>query len=86
MKYNTRRLGNVFDLNSYMSVPNMELFQTKIFILLDQILLDKICKSYKLFKIQGTGCYNINITFISSSTDGLLHFVKFEFRQVSSFF
>ena len=49
-------------------------------------LLDKIRKSYKLFKIQGTGCHNINVTFISSSKDGLLHFAKFEFRQISSFF
>ena len=38
-----------------------------------------------MFKIQGTGCYNINVTFISSEKDGLLKYVKFEFRHASSF-
>ena len=42
----------------------MELFHIKIF-----VLLDKICKLYKLFKIQGTGYYNINVTFISFPKD-----------------
>ena len=42
-------------------------------------------KYIKLLKIQDTGCYNINVTFVSSPKDGLLEFVKFEFRHVSSF-
>ena len=44
-----------------MSVANMELFHTKIF-----IVLDKIVNYVNSFKIQGTGSYNINVTFISS--------------------
>ena len=42
-------------------------------------------KYIKLFKIQGAGCYDINVTFISSPKDSLLQFVNFEFRHVSSF-
>ena len=38
-----------------------------------------------MFKIQDTGCYNINVTFISSQKDGLLKYIKFEFQPVSSF-
>ena len=38
-----------------------------------------------LFKIQGNGCYSVNVTFISSPKDDPLEFVKFEFRHVSSF-
>ena len=30
-----------------------------------------------LFKIQGTGCYNINVIFILSPKDGLPEFAKF---------
>ena len=33
----------MFDLNNSMSVPNMEFFQIKIF-----VLLDKTCKTYKV--------------------------------------
>ena len=38
-----------------------------------------------MFKIQGTSCYDIIVSFISSEKDGLLKFVKFEFWHVSSF-
>ena len=38
-----------------------------------------------LFKIQGTGCNNINFTFISSQKDALLKFLKSEFRRATSF-
>ena len=47
-----------------------------------KILFVKTCKLYKLFRILGTGCYNINVTFISSPKDGLLKLIKFEFRHV----
>ena len=43
------------------------------------------CNYIKLFKIQDTSCYNVDVTFISSSRIGLLKFVKFESRHVSSF-
>ena len=49
----------------------MEFFKKKIF-----FFLIKSVKYTKLFKIQGTSCYDINVTFISSSKDGLLKFVK----------
>lgn len=39
-------------------------------------------KYINLFKIKATGCYDINVTFISSSKDGLLKFAIFEFRHV----
>ena len=45
------------------------------------VLLDKICKLYKI----GTGRYVINVTFKLSKKDGLLKYVKFEFRHISSF-
>ena len=41
--------------------------------------------SNNLSKIKGTGCYNINVTFRSSKKDGLLKYVKFEFRHVCNF-
>ena len=37
-----------------------------------------------MFKIQDTGCYNINVTFASFPKDGLLEFVTFKSRHVSS--
>ena len=36
----------------------MEFFQINIF-----VLLDKKCTYVKLFEIQGTGCYDVNVTF-----------------------
>ena len=33
----------------------------------------------KLFKMQGTGCYNINVIFMSSQKDALLKYVEFGF-------
>ena len=56
-----------------MPVANMEFFQINIF-----VLLNKICKILGLLKIQGTGCYNIDVTLISSLKDGLLKFVKIQ--------
>ena len=44
----------------------------------------KFVKYGKLFPIQGTGCYDTNVTFISFPKDGPPEFVKFEFWQVSS--
>ena len=35
----------------------MKLFQINKF-----VLLDEICKIIKIFKIKGTGCYDINVT------------------------
>ena len=35
--------------------------------------------------MKGTSCHDINVTFMSSPKDGLLKFVKFEYRHVSSF-
>ena len=58
----------------------MEFFHINIF-----ILLDKVCKYIKLLQIQGTGCYNINVVFISSPKNGFLELVRFEFRHVSIF-
>ena len=58
----------------------MEFFQINIF-----ILLEKCVKYIKSFKIQGTGYYDINVTFTRSPKDGLLEFIKFEFRYVYSF-
>ena len=58
----------------------MEFFQVKI-----SVLLDKFVDCIKLFKIEGTGCNNINATFLSSKKDDLLNYVKFEFWEVSSF-
>ena len=45
----------------------------------------KFVKYVKSFKIQGTGCYDINVTFMSSPKVGLLEFIKSKFRHVSSF-
>ena len=45
----------------------------------------KSVKYIKLLKIQGTGCGDINVTFISFPKDGFLEFVKFEFHQFFSF-
>ena len=36
--------------------------------------------------IQGSSCYNINFTFISSAKGDLVEFVKFEFRTFPIFF
>ena len=63
-----------------MSVPNMKLFQKNIF-----ILLEKYVKHIKLLKIQGTDCYDTNVTFTRSPKDGLLEFIKFKFWHVCSF-
>ena len=70
-------------MNSQMSVSNMEFFQVKIF-----VLLNKICKLFvniKLFKIQSTSFFNINVAFILFQKDSLLKYVKFWFQHVSSF-
>ena len=67
-----------------MSVPNMELFQIKIFVLLSIIVKFIECNYIKLFEIKGLGCYNVNVIFISSQNNGLLKYVKFGFRQASS--
>ena len=56
------------------------LFQINIF-----VYWIKFVKCTKLFKVQGTVCYDINDTFISFIKNGLLEFVEFEFRYVSSF-
>ena len=48
----------------------MEFYQVNIFVLYDQIF-----KYIKLFKIQGTGCQNLNARFTSSPKDGLVEFV-----------
>ena len=45
----------------------------------------KFVKYAKLFKIQGTGSGDVNVTFISFWEDGPLEFVKFSFWHVSSF-
>ena len=42
----------------------------------------KFVKYIKLFKIQGTSCYDVNITCLSSPKGDLLKFVKFKFRQI----
>ena len=63
-----------------MSVPNIEFFQVKKF-----VYWIKFVKYMKLFEIQGTSCYDINVTFIRSPKDDLLKFVKSEFRLISSF-
>ena len=44
----------------------------------------KFIKYIMLLKIQGTGCYNINVIFILSPKDGLPEFLKF--LHVYSFF
>ena len=41
------------------------------------VLLEKFANYIKLFKIQGTGCYNMNFTFVSSQRGGFLKFVFF---------
>ena len=64
-------------------MSNIELFQINIFV--NFVYFVYFVKYSKLFKIQGTGCYDINVTFISSPKLDLLEFVKFEFRHVSSF-
>ena len=46
----------------------------------------KFVKYIKLLIVYSNGCYDINVTFISSPKNGLLEFVKFELMQVSSFF
>ena len=45
----------------------------------------KFVKYMKLIQIQGTGCYDIKVTFLSSAKDSLLRFVKFESRHFSNF-
>ena len=45
----------------------------------------KYVKYIKLFKIQGTGCYDVNVTFTWSPKDDLLQFIKFKFRHVYNF-
>ena len=45
----------------------------------------KFLNYVKLFEIQVTDCYKINVTFISFQKDGLLKFAKSEFWHVSSF-
>ena len=42
-----------------MAMSNVVLLQIK-----SRVLLDKIVKYVKLFKIRGTGCYDINVTCI----------------------
>ena len=66
-----------------MSVPNVEFFQIKI--QKYSIYWINFLKYIKLFKIQGTGCYDTNATFMSSPKDGLQEFVEFEFWHVSNF-
>ena len=67
-----RQFTKMCNLNSYISVPNMGFFQINIF-----VLLDKISKIYKGVSNQRH--------WISFPRDDLLQFVKFEFRDVSSF-
>ena len=45
----------------------MEFFQINIF-----VILDKVVKYIKSFKIEGSGCYDINVAYILSPEDGLL--------------
>ena len=66
-----------------MSVLNTEFFEVNTFV---KYIKLNIVKYIKLFKFQGTGCYDINVTFRSSPRDGLLEFVKFEFGHFSNFF
>ena len=40
----------------------------------------------KLLKMHGTGCYNINVIFMSSQKDALLKYVEFGFWHTFSFF
>ena len=53
-----------------MSVPNMEFFQ-----IICLFYWLKFVKYIKLFKIQVTSCYDVNVTFISSPKDGILEFL-----------
>ena len=46
---------------------------------------DRFVNYINLFRIQGTGCYNIKVTSISSQKYGSLKFVKFEFRHIACF-
>ena len=64
-----------------MSLPNMEFFQISIFVFWIELV-----KYIKLFKIERNGRYDINVTFISSSKDGLPKFFKFKLWYLSSFF
>ena len=62
-------------------MPNMGFFQVNVF-----SLLARFFKSFfKFFQIQGPGCYNINVTFLSSPKDDLLNLIKFEFQCVFIF-
>ena len=58
----------------------MGFFQTNIFVLLDQTYCKHIVKYIKLFKIQAVGCYDINVTFISSPKDSLLEQIPARFQ------
>ena len=92
----TKILSICFQLNTTHRLGNVQIFLTWIVKCLCQIWNSfrwiysfywlKFIKYIKLLIVQGNGCYDINVTFISSPKNGLLEFVKFEIMQVSSFF
>ena len=52
---------------------------------LSRFIGKKYVKYIKLFEIQGTGYYDINVTCTGSQKHGLLEFIKFKFRHIYSF-
>ena len=58
----------------------MEFFQINIF-----VLLDKICKIYKVVYNPRHWLLRIGVKVLSPPKDDLLGFIKFKFRHVSSF-
>ena len=83
VKLNTHRLGNVYLFLTW-TVKCLYLIWDS-FRLIYLFYWIKHVKYIKLFKIQGTRYYDINVIFILSPKDGLLEFFKFEFRYVTSF-
>ena len=73
----------MFDWNSQISVENIKYFSYKYL-----FYWIKFVNYIKLFKIQGTGCDNVNVPFMWSQNNGpLIYFFNlFEFWHVSSFY
>ena len=81
VKSNTHRLGNGFWLGLGVWLEQLNACAKKKYLFYWINFVNYI----KLFKIQGTRCYDVNVKFLSFQKDDLLKYVKFRFRHVFSF-
>ena len=83
MKYNTHKIDNMQLRLTLSDKCRCQIWNSFRYVFSFHWI--KFVKYMKLIQIQGTGCYDINVTFLSSAKDSLLRFVKFESRHFSNF-